>query len=435
MVLLLFAIGSATFVAMVKGCLVLRRQARVTPRYDGNIILKSPLVPSISMIVPVLDSSSDSFSLARRLVELHFGKHEVVVVLDGPSEAALEAWTNEFRLCPSVRNPGAELPCAPIRGIYESSDPIRIVVVDKEAGGQADANNAGVNAAASPVIGLLDPYCEFGPGILLNLILPMLDDPDRTLAVCGMMPTAGQGPGLLGDAPKAPARFGWTARIGELEALRTWLARGAAYSGWNRLVPVPGASMLVKREVIVKIGGFRAGPLELFLHMHAAARTSKRRYRVAFVPEGVSYPRQPASIGDLRRQNLREEREMMSAVGTRKSIRRMRAIGVGIPAILGVRFFRPFIETLVYPLTVAGWFMGWVDLPLVGVVVISTVGMGMVVSMAALFLRELVELHGSDPTRLTRLFFATITENLGYRQVRNLWLVAGFFQTSAKKRG
>ena len=67
-----------------------------------------------------------------------------------------------------------------------------------------------------------------------------------------------------------------------------------------------------------------------------------------------------------------------------------------------------------------------------GLVLLSSMGMGMVVSMAAVVLRELVEFRGSDPTRLAALFFATIPENLVYRPVRNLWLIAGLFQRASK---
>src|ERR1039457_1157033 len=163
MVLFLFALGAGCFIALVKGCLVLRRLARSTPRYDGNIILKSPLVFAVSVVVAIPDDSPESREFAQKLVELHFGKHELVLVLDGPTETELNTWTEEFRLCLSARGASCDLPSAPIRGIYESRDPLRLVVVDKEPGGHADALNAGINLAASPVIGLLDPLCEFEP--------------------------------------------------------------------------------------------------------------------------------------------------------------------------------------------------------------------------------------------------------------------------------
>jgi cellulose synthase/poly-beta-1,6-N-acetylglucosamine synthase-like glycosyltransferase len=433
-VLFLFAVGTVSFFAMVKGCFVLRRLARSTPRYDGNIILKSPLVFPVSVVVAISDDSPESREFAQKLVELHFGKHELVLVLDGPTEAELETWTKEFRLCLSARGAMEDLPAAPIRGIYESRDPLRLVVVDKVRGGLADALNAGINVAASPVIGLLDPLCEFEPTILMSLIRPMLDDPGRTVAVCGVMPPPRQSSGRVQDGAEGSAYSEWAARFAELETLRLWLARCAAFSGWNRLVPVAGASMLVLRDAIVKMGGFTAGPLELFLHLHGHARASGKQYRVAFVPEGVSYARMVGSFADLRSRNLRDERDILGALGHRKSISGgIRAIGWALPGIFCVRCLRPLLETAAYPLVVAGLLMDRIDPALVGLFLLSTMGMGMVVSMSAVVLRELVEFGGSDPTRLAALFFAAIPENLVYRHVRNLWLIAGLFPSARKK--
>jgi hypothetical protein len=59
-------------------------------------------------------------------------------------------------------------------------------------------------------------------------------------------------------------------------------------------------------------------------------------------------------------------------------------------------------------------------------VLLATVGMGIVLSMAAVVLRELAEPNSPDERRMAAMFFAAIPENLGYRQLRNLWLIAGF---------
>ena len=154
---LLFGMGIAAFLSLLKGCFVLRRAARDKRQNYSAVLLKSPLVPPVSTIAVPPDASSESVKFARRLLELHFGRNEVVIVLDGPSESELAVWSDEFRLCNSPRVVGGKLPTAPVRGIYESKDPIRVVVVDKEKGGLVDAWNTAVNACTSPVIGLLDP--------------------------------------------------------------------------------------------------------------------------------------------------------------------------------------------------------------------------------------------------------------------------------------
>ena len=93
-----------------------------------------------------------------------------------------------------------------------------------------------------------------------------------------------------------------------------------------------------------------------------------------------------------------------------------------------MRFLCPLVETAAYVLAAVGLSMGWVDVPLAILLLLSTAATGMVLSMAAVMLRELAAYHGSDPGRLAAMFFAAIPENLGYRQLRNLWLIAGFWK-------
>jgi hypothetical protein len=65
---------------------------------------RAPQIPpgaAVSTIAIPPDASPESIRFARRLLELHFGRNEVVVVLDGPSEIGMAVWHEEFHLCPS----------------------------------------------------------------------------------------------------------------------------------------------------------------------------------------------------------------------------------------------------------------------------------------------------------------------------------------------
>ena len=85
-----------------------------------------------------------------------------------------------------------------------------------------------------------------------------------------------------------------------------------------------------------------------------------------------------------------------------------------------------WLETIAYVLAIAGLALGWVSISAVLLLLLATVGVGIVISMAAVVLRELAEPNIPDERRMAAMFFAAIPENLGYRQLRNLWLMAGF---------
>ena len=104
--------GIVAFASLVKGSFVLRRMARSGRQNYSAVLLKSPMVPPVSTIAVPPDSSAESVLFARRLLELHFGRNEVVIVLDGPSQSELAVWSNEFKLCPSARAVIGKLPTA-----------------------------------------------------------------------------------------------------------------------------------------------------------------------------------------------------------------------------------------------------------------------------------------------------------------------------------
>jgi hypothetical protein len=89
------------------------------------------------------------------------------------------------------------------------------------------------------------------------------------------------------------------------------------------------------------------------------------------------------------------------------------------------------METAAYILAAAGWFAGLVSPALVALVLVTGTGGGIVNSMAAVVLRELAAPSGMSPGQLAVLFLAAVPENLGYRQIRNVRMIAGYFGTSA----
>ena len=401
----LFAVSLVSFFALLRGSLYLRRFVRAQLRDDRAMLLKSPLVPAVSLIATVADATPASREFVRHLLEVHFGKHELVLVLDGLGEADIAVWKQEFRL--SVLNRGADdlLPSAPIRCIYKPGDPLRMVIVDKEPGGEDDSRNAAVNVADSPLIGIVERGSEFQPDAFLQLARCLLEDPDRTVAVCGTAP--------------APHGESLAARFGALESFRLWLGRCGSLAARNMLAAVPGCAMLVRRDTLIAAGGFRAGNLDMFLRLHTAAKAAGKPYRIALAPEPISYVRPPATVSELRASALADQREIAGALRS-QSFRTP-----GMPSLFTVRLLRPLVETAAYLLAAVGLAGGWIHADLAVLVGLATIGMGMLLSMAAAVFREQARLEGADPRRLYQLFCAAIPENLGYRQLRNLWLIAG----------
>jgi hypothetical protein len=408
----LFAAGLWGLFGLLRGRFRFRRLGYDPVSDECDVLLKSPLVPAVSLIAFIPDASPASREFVRRLLEIHYGKHELVLVLDGPSEGEIGFWKEEFGLSVSSRAAEPALPSARIRCIYEPAGPLRMVLVSKERGGEADSLNAAINVARSPLIGLVAPGSEFRPDAFLWLVRAILEDPERTIAACGADPV--------------PPQAGFAARIATLESVRMWLAGCGASVRWKSLPALSGGCMLLSREAIVLAGGFRAGHLELLSRLDRRARMSRNPSRIAFVPGPISYPRPARTIAELRKSTLADQQEIAGA------LRWPALASPGLSALFAARVLYPAAETAAYILTTIGLALGWTDFTWAALLLLASTGMGILQSAAAVLFRQLAGCQAFDPADLIKLIEAAIFENLGYRQLRNLWLIAGIFSRNPR---
>ncbi len=146
------------------------------------------MAPPIAIIAPAHNEESSIRVAVRNLLELDYPELEIIVVNDGSEDRTLEEMREEFRLrlvravyIPQVKS-------APVRGLYRSDVDARLLVVDKEAGGsKADAVNAGLNAANSPYVCVVDADSVLERDALLRIMVPILEDPKRVVAVGGII--------------------------------------------------------------------------------------------------------------------------------------------------------------------------------------------------------------------------------------------------------
>src|SRR5262249_48330116 len=85
------------FRLLLKGCFVLRRQGRRSAVHTGNMLLRNPQVPEISVVVVAPASTPEVRALVQRLLNLYYRKHEVVLVLE-MLERDFQAFCTEFGL-------------------------------------------------------------------------------------------------------------------------------------------------------------------------------------------------------------------------------------------------------------------------------------------------------------------------------------------------
>ena len=103
------------------------------------------VAPPIALLVPAYNEEVNVVESVHSMLALEYPNFEMIVINDGSKDQTLQRLIEGFKLVKFHRPYEEALTHKPIRGLYSSSVTERLFVVDKENGGKADAQNAGIN--------------------------------------------------------------------------------------------------------------------------------------------------------------------------------------------------------------------------------------------------------------------------------------------------
>jgi cellulose synthase/poly-beta-1,6-N-acetylglucosamine synthase-like glycosyltransferase len=282
-------------------------------------IKASPFTPPISVVMPAHNKQECIVGSVLSTLQLDYPNLEVVVVNDGSTDRTLAELTRHFGLRRANMLYHANVPSAPVNGIYLSDAYPGLIVVDKEPGGsKADANNAGVNAATSPYICVLDADAILESNALLRIMVVILSDPERIVAAGGIVLAVNgslvrNGTLIEARLPSRPLEI-----IQVVEYLRAFLLGREAWARWNMLPNISGAFGVFRRDLLIRAGGYRPAAIgedfDLVTRLHRHLLEQKADYRIEFVPDPVCWTEVPSDLRSLGRQRARWQKGLLDAL-------------------------------------------------------------------------------------------------------------------------
>ena len=407
----------------------LRRQAYS----DSEEIFASPLSPGISVIVPAYNEQAGIVEAVSSFRRLRYPRLEVIVVSDGSTDATLKRLQEAFELVPVRLAMRATLPHAPVRQAYVSRLDSAVVVIDKENGGKADAQNAGASVARHPFLCVVDADAVLEEEALLQVAQPILDDPVEVVGVGGIVRIANGCRIEAGQVVEVALPRSRLAVLQVVEYFRAFLVGRVAWSRARSLLIISGAFGLFRRDVVEAVGGWWTDTVgedaELVIRIHEHLRARGERYRIDFVPDPVAWTEAPETFSGLARQRRRWQRGLAESLGRHRRMignPRYGLIGLfAMPYFVVFELLGPIIDVLGYialPLAVAfqllsvGFLVAFLAL---------AVGLGVFLSFAALALEEFSFRRHPRGREVARLLAYAVFENLGYRQLTSVWRIAG----------
>ncbi len=394
------------------------------------------VAPPIALIVPAYNEELNVVESVHSMLALEYPNFEVIVVNDGSKDQTLGRLVDAFQLTRFERPYDDVLTHQPIRGLYSSPMTERLFVVDKENGGKADAQNAGINVCRAPIFCVIDGDSILEPDALIRAAQPFIDDPERTLAVGGTIRIANGSRIESGRVKEIHLPTRLLPLFQVVEYLRAFLMARLAWSRINTLMLVSGAFGVFRRAEVVAVGGFTKGSmgedLDLVIKLHRYMIDSKRKYRIEFIPEPVCWTEAPESLSVLARQRSRWQRGALECFFRYRSMlfnpRYGRVGFLGFGHILIVDVLGPIMEVMGYILMPAFWLLGILSFEHFLAFTALVFTYGVTVSVCSLILEE-AELRRFPRARdLAVLTAAAVLENFGYRQLNNIWRVKGYWQ-------
>jgi cellulose synthase/poly-beta-1,6-N-acetylglucosamine synthase-like glycosyltransferase len=401
------------------------------------------LSPPIAIVAPAYNEALTIEESVKALLALHYPDFEVIVINDGSKDATLQVLIDTFGVRPVERYHELAVENRPIRGIYANPDLPRLLVVDKENGGKADAMNAGVNVARSPLVCVIDADTLLEPDALLRVVRPFVDDPIRTVAAGGTIRIANGCKVEAGRITRVGMPRNLLALFQIVEYLRAFLMARLGLSEMQSLLIISGAFGLFRRDAMVEVGGFSqktvGEDMELVVKLHRHMRDRKRPYRICYVPDPVSWTEAPESLKILGNQRSRWQRGSLETFFKHRDMflrpRYGRVGWIGFGQVFVVDVLGPLVEVAGYVLIPIMWLLGLIAFDYVLAFAAVVFAFGVFVSVAALVLEE-IQLRRLPRARdLALLTLVAVIENFGYRQLNNFWRIRGWWQFLRKSEG
>src|SRR5690348_6592405 len=404
--------------------------------YHLDWMKETDLAPPISIIVPAHNEEKSIRVAVRKLLELDYPELEIVVVNDGSRDRTLEEMQQEFQLRPVRAVYVPEVRSAPVRGLYRSATQPMLLVIDKKAAGsKADAVNAGLNAATSPYVCVVDADSVLERDALLRIMQPVMQDPERVVAVGGIVRVLngsvfedGQ---LRARLPKKSIEV-----IQVIEYLRAFLIGREAWAQGNMLTIISGAFGVFRTNLVRAVGGYRVAAigedLDLVARFHRYLLDLGDDYRISFLPDPVCWTEVPSDVKSLGRQRARWHKGLLDVLWlNRDMLLRPRYGRIGCFALPYLWLFE-----LIAPLIEIGGIVSIFIAALLGMLsrtfflqfLVFGYAFATMISIGSVLQEEMTYRRYNDWKDMARLISFCFLEHFPYRQLHMLWRLQGFWQ-------
>jgi cellulose synthase/poly-beta-1,6-N-acetylglucosamine synthase-like glycosyltransferase len=432
--------------------------------------------PHITLLVPAYNEEVTIEESIRSLLRLRYPSFEIIICNDGSKDRTVEVLRRAFQFVRTEIEYDDHLQTSKIRAFYVSRAPLvpglkKLVLIDKENGGKADALNACINVSQGDFVTSMDADSLLVPDALLLAARPIVDDPGGVVAV-GVQVGISNG-SVVEDGRVVDMRLPhtWIGKFQIVEYMRSFSQGRVAFAWLNSLLILSGVFALMRRDLVVSIGGFLTKhmknrvcleycgegahtvceDMEIVVRLHRYILDKKIPGRVTMLPFATAWTEAPENYRDIGKQRSRWYRGLLEVLVYHRAVMlnpRFKQIGLfSLPYQLIFEALAPVFEVMGYVLLLGTLLLGTLS----GRALLSFLALAtsMHLCLSSLSVLLCIFTARSVPTKIdgialfsyTRLrdvvtlLVAGFVSNFGYRQYLVAWQIKGLYDFFKGKKG
>lgn len=433
-------------------------------------------LPTVTLLVPAYNEEVTIAESIRSLLRLDYPAYEIVICNDGSKDRTVEVLVREFDLVRVDLEDSGRLATARVRGFYERRGGLppgvrRLLLIDKDNGGKADALNAAINLAQGDFVTSMDADSLLEPDALLRAVQPVALDPEGIVAIGAQVGLSNGSVVAGGRVEKLLLPRSWIARFQVVEYMRSFVQGRTALSALNSVLILSGVFALMRRDLVLAVGGYltkhmrsRLGiqycsegahtvceDMEVVVRLHRYLLDKGLPGRVVSLPFPVAWTEAPENYRDLGKQRARWYRGLLEVLSYHRAMMlRPRFAQVGLFSLPYQLFFEalaPVLESVGYVLLVLTLALGALSPAALVVFLAFATALNLALSSLSVVLAIYSERGSTVRAKGVSLFpyahlrdvltlvFAGFLSNFGYRQYLVLWQLRGLWDFLKGKKG
>ena len=265
--------------------------------------------PRVSIIVPAYNEEVTIIDSVESMLNQSYTNFEIIVINDGSKDNTINVLKEEYDLIPSEElsnklkdriSEYSDWDTTAFKNVYVSKINPNIIVIDKKNGGKSTALNMGILLSDAEYTLNVDADTLLHKRAISRTLRKKNVDADAVSCMVGITNGNPFDDKLL-NHPQIPKM--WLVRRQWLEYLSSFILWRAGNNKHNSITVIPGAYGFIKREALLKVGGY--GKKYLAEDGELTLRLLKAGYKIQFLAEFLAWTEVPETVASLQKQRLR----------------------------------------------------------------------------------------------------------------------------------